>query len=263
VDGALRKLRYETHCSGCRRSLAAGSLGAWSRELRQATCADCIGGGESRPIDRGQPGRSAVRRYERLRDNRERAIRDAHPRLGNLILAVTDDPQSTRAWARGAAGEQALGGRLEEMRGDALGVLHDRRIPGSRANIDHIAVAPSGIYVIDPKRYAGRVESRDRGSFFRSDLRLYVRGRDRSKLVLGMDAQIDAVRAAVRAEVPIIPVLCFIESDWGFFPKAMRFGNVLVVWPTKLYELLRQPGPLDGAEIARLERHLAEQLPAA
>jgi hypothetical protein len=36
----------------------------------------------------------------------------------------------------------------------------DRRIRRSRANIDHIAVASSGIWVIDAKRYNGKVEVR-------------------------------------------------------------------------------------------------------
>jgi hypothetical protein len=35
-------------------------------------------------------------------------------------------------------------------------LLHDRRIPGTRANIDHLAVTPTGVYVIDTKKYQGR-----------------------------------------------------------------------------------------------------------
>jgi nuclease-like protein len=31
------------------------------------------------------------------------------------------------------------------------------RVSTSRANIDHIAIAPSGVWVIDSKRYKGRV----------------------------------------------------------------------------------------------------------
>jgi hypothetical protein len=56
----------------------------------------------------------------------------------------------------GAVGEERLGGRLIELAGESLRVLHDRRIPGSRANIDHLAVTPTGIWVIDAKKYKGR-----------------------------------------------------------------------------------------------------------
>ena len=59
-----------------------------------------------------------------------------------LILAVSDDPQPTRAWDTGAIGDERLGARLNELAGDELRVLHDRKIPGSSANIDHLAVTP-------------------------------------------------------------------------------------------------------------------------
>ena len=39
----------------------------------------------------------------------------------------------------------------------SIAVLHDRRIPGSKANIDHIAITAAGIWVIDAKRYKGDV----------------------------------------------------------------------------------------------------------
>jgi Nuclease-related domain. len=38
-------------------------------------------------------------------------------------------------------------------------VVHDRRIPRSRANIDHIVIAPRGIYVIDTKHYKQKLVS--------------------------------------------------------------------------------------------------------
>ena len=34
-------------------------------------------------------------------------------------------------------------------------VLDDRRVPGSRTNIGHIVVGPSGVLVIDAKKYRG------------------------------------------------------------------------------------------------------------
>ena len=48
------------------------------------------------------PGASAQREYERRKNKRESKIREAHPRIGGLIIALSDDPQSTTAWATGA-----------------------------------------------------------------------------------------------------------------------------------------------------------------
>jgi len=47
---------------------------------------------------------------------------------------------------------------LDRLAGEGLYFLHDRRIPPTRANIDHIVIAPTGVYVIDAKNYAGRAQ---------------------------------------------------------------------------------------------------------
>lgn len=39
---------------------------------------------------------------------------------------------------------------------DTFRVLHDRRIRGAQTNIDHIVIGPTGIWVIDAKRYVGK-----------------------------------------------------------------------------------------------------------
>jgi hypothetical protein len=54
-----------------------------------------------KPIDAGTAGSSARREHERRSSRREERIRTAHPKLGGLILALSSDPQSTRAWAHG------------------------------------------------------------------------------------------------------------------------------------------------------------------
>ena len=80
-------------------------------------------------------------------------------RLGGLALALSNDPSSTRIWQRGSVGESRLGAALGRIaRADEV-VLRDRRVPGTRTNIDHVVVAPSGVYVVDAKCYTGRNES--------------------------------------------------------------------------------------------------------
>jgi nuclease-like protein len=36
-------------------------------------------------------------------------------------------------------------------------VFHDLAVPGSAANVDHLVVGPTGVYVIDSKRYRGQL----------------------------------------------------------------------------------------------------------
>ena len=65
------------------------------------------------------------------------------------------DRSHVDAWAIGAAGESKVGKRLEKLPSEYK-VFHDRKIPSSRANIDHIVVGPTGVFAIETKNVAAR-----------------------------------------------------------------------------------------------------------
>ena len=213
----------------------------------------------------GTAGSSARREYERRKTAREERIRSNHPKLGGLILALHDDPQSTSAWKRGAIGEERLAARLNQLDSAAVATLHDRRIPGSRANIDHIAVATSGVWVIDAKRYKGRPALRVEGGILRPRVeRLLVGRRDCSKLVDGVLKQVDLVQEALsRAGInaPVTGALAFIDADWTMIGASFTTRGVHVVWPKRLQKLLLAPGQLE--DVAGLHQALARHFPPA
>jgi Nuclease-related domain len=62
------------------------------------------------------------------------------------------------AWRRGAAGERRTARLLAPLERQGWVVLHDLAIPGSRANLDHLLIGPSGVFVIDSKQYRGRLQ---------------------------------------------------------------------------------------------------------
>ena len=110
---------------------------------------------------------------EAAREARRRGEGRLGRRLGGLYLALSDEPQSTVAWGSAARANGLLGEYLESLHdGARVIVLHDRRIPGSRANIDHIAICRSGIYAIDAKNYTGKVQRIDKGGWFSTDAAL-------------------------------------------------------------------------------------------
>ncbi|HEY3529548.1 MAG TPA: nuclease-related domain-containing protein [Nocardioides sp.] len=215
-------------------------------------------------VDAGTPGASARREFERRAKRREQRIRAAHPKLAGLIHALTDDPQSTTAWDVGAVGEERLGRRLNDFATGTLRVLHDRRIPSTRANIDHIAVTPTGVYVIDAKRYRGRPHLKVEGGILRPRVeKLLIGTRDCSRVVEGVIKQIDVVRDHVGGDVPLHAVLCFVEADWPLFGVSFTARGVQVLPPKKLYAQLTAAGPLDIDGIATLHQQLAAALPPA
>lgn len=160
----------------------------WDRATRTIHCVECpIPQPSPAPpapatVDKGVADHSARAEYERRAAMREAAIADRWGTglVSKVVRAVSLEPQSTRAWAIGAAGEEKLAAELDKVAG--LRMLHDRRVPGTQGNIDHIVIAPAGVFVVDAKNNQGRIEIRDRGSFFRTDYRLTVAGRDCSAM---------------------------------------------------------------------------------
>lgn len=252
-DEKRMRLRYDGVCRLCDASLPARVEAVYERGTRTVRCLECVPEAipvAPEPLTDADPhlasaaepdvaGASARREYERRKAKREERVRAKHPKLGGLILALSDDPQSTKAWNTGAIGEEQLGRRLDELASESVRVLHDRRIPGTRANIDHIAITSTGVYVIDAKRYVNQRPSlRIEGGLLRPRVeKLMVGTRDRTKLIDGVLGQVDVVRAFVGDDVPVTGVLCFIDADWPLLGGAFTIRGVEVLWPKKLYPI--------------------------
>jgi hypothetical protein len=74
------------------------------------------------------------------------------------FYAIVRLPSEALFWDRGARGERKTAEALAPLEEKGFVVLHDRLIPGGRGNIDHLAIGPSGIYVIETKNLKGSVE---------------------------------------------------------------------------------------------------------
>ncbi len=262
------RLRYAGTCVLCGTPLAKNTEALYHQPTRTVRCVACPtgAGGEPDPVaDGGVAGGSARREYERQRASREARVKgQLGDRLGGIVLAITREPQSTRAWARGALGEE----ELAESRAGVPGVrvLHDRSVPGTSGNIDHLVVAPAGVFVVDAKHYEGLIRIRDRGGLFRTDLRLYVGRRDCSELAENMGWQVAAVERALQSAAlevmpPITPVLCFVEGEWPLFRPPESYRGVRLEGKRSIRELITHGQVLDGAAIERLIRVLATAFP--
>ena len=257
------RVKYDGVCSRCGIALRAGELAVYERATRAIHCVACPTAPVPEPpeVDAGVAGRSARQEHERRAAKRATAVKERWgDRIGGVVLALTDEPQSTRAWAVGARGEENLAKAL-----DGFSVLHDRRVPGTKGNIDHIVIAPAGVFVVDAKAYEGRIEIRNHGWFLRPDERLHVGRRDCSALADKMGWQVAAVETALQAAgveplPPITPVLCFIDGDWPLIAPPDVFRGVRLEGPKSLRRRLN--GDLfDGTAIAQLARTLAAALP--
>ena len=263
VDDERRmRLRYAGTCRLCGVDLPAGADAVYERTLKTVRCVACAAAVEV--PDSGVAGGSARREHERRKQKREDRIRRAHPKIGGLILALSDDPQSTRAWERGAIGEEMLAERLAELPVDTR-VLHDRRIRGTRANIDHIVVSRAAVWVIDANGYKGKRPSLHvEGGLIRPRVEsLRVGGRDRTKLVTGVQSQVERVVAALDdSTIPVIGVLCFLDADWPLLGGSFTLDGVEVLWPRLLVKRISQ-GEVRGVDVAAVHARLAAAFPPA
>jgi hypothetical protein len=135
---------------------------------------------------------------------------------------------ATVAWRHGADGERRTARLLAPMERHGFQVFHDLAVPGSPANVDHVVVGPTGVYVIDSKRY--------RGHLHYSAGHLWHGGRtlDRTLQTLWWEATQVAETLGFGPDLHIYPVLC-----------------VHVAWLSWLHELLVDGVPVLGAGALR------------
>jgi hypothetical protein len=282
MDARVIPLRYDGTCASCATAVPAKTRAWWDRASKEVTCVQCRPECEAvlehagvraaaatsltanprplpppPPIVVGTAGISAAKQYER---------RVAQEQRGDSARTSTPS-RSAVAWAKGADGEERLGQHLSAHLSDIAHVLHDRKVPKTRGNIDHLVIAPSGIWIVDAKNYTGRVERRQIGGLLTGEDRLYVNGRNRTKLIEGLGWQRDAVQAVLEpigfGAVPIHRALCFTNSNWGFRFRAIRIKGAVVTWPNDLIDQIRESGTLEHPVTELLARELSSKLPAA
>jgi hypothetical protein len=283
-------LRRPDRCAECSAELPVGTTALWEASSGTVRCTGCArpapasqaAGYEVSRLDPAAPnpglpgvprqgspavvpaaGASAQREFQRRSQLREDGIRSRRPRLGGLILALTDVPSSTRVWAQGAEGERAVAAKLDELGGAHLVALRDRKMlrpdgRASRANIDHLAVCAAGVWVVDAKTHHGALQVRRSGGLFGPRVeRLFIGGRDKTSLLDGLARQVEVVRgvlAEVYADVLVRGALCFVGTELPWFGESI--GGVPLVGRRGLGKLMEQPGDLDGDDRAALADYL-------
>lgn len=105
-------------------------------------------------------------------------------------------------------------------------MLHDRRVPGSRANVDHLVIGRSGVWVVDSKAYRAPVDVGWRS--------VRVGGRRMDTAPVAWEAQVVADR--LEAEVtPIVAVHAV-----GLPRRGRRCAGVKVVPAKRLVSRIRR-----------------------
>ena len=134
-------------------------------------------------------------------------------------------------------------------------IFHDVRWPGrDQGHIDHVAVGPTGVFVIDTKMWAGNVEVR--GGGLRQD------GKRRSRTVVAAAAAAMAIHELVPSldNQTMNPVLCFLREH----PLFGWAGDVMVCSTHNLATFMTsRPRAFSESEAMEVATTLSLQLEAA
>lgn len=153
--------------------------------------------------------------------------------------------------------------------GGSARVEHDRLIPKSRANIDHLAITKSGVFVIDAKNYQGVVRVKDSSGFFeKSAPELWVGKRNCMKLVGGMKKQTSIVKEVLQGNsiaFPVVGVLAFYAADWETFKflRAQLEVDGVLINSKGIEAIVSREGSLSAQEIDAATHCLATKLVSA
>ena len=146
------------------------------------------------------------------------------------LLAI---PAGIGAWRTGAAGEDRTARALAELEAEGFVVLHDRRKPGSRANIDHVIVGPTGVFIVETKSYSGPLSIRGDD--------VYVGGRRRTDIVHQARNEAEVVRAILAiagGNLSVTPILCIHRAELPLLKTEVQ--GIRVVNERGLVRVLRQ-----------------------
>jgi len=134
------------------------------------------------------------------------------------LFVVTRLPAEARYWSKGAKGERKTAAYLEPLLKRGFVVLHDRQLPGTRANLDHIAIGPPGIFVIETKYISGTIEVLND--------RLFVSDRDRATYVEQLYREAIGTQVALgdllnSLRLTVTPVLCIHGARTPLFDRTV------------------------------------------
>jgi nuclease-like protein len=220
----------------------------------------------------GHPGRSALTQYRRRRDTElatwthsltwrvplvlaaglvagALATQTGLPRAGLASLTVAAmvswrlrfRPSSqARTWQHGAAGERHTARLLDRLGRDGYVVFHDLAMPDSPANLDHLVVGPSGVFVIDSKNRSGRVHQSSDGLIWHNHYRL-----DRTLTTIRWQAE----TLGRLLGVTVAPLVCVHGAHIQH--GGLRTLGVAVVPATRLRSALGHDPVLSDTDIER------------
>jgi len=182
-----------------------------------------------------------------------RQLRTPAVRVADRLGIPTQRGREAARWEAGAEGERRTARRLAELEAEGWTVLHDRALPGSRANLDHLAVSSSGVvFVVDTKLWSAHWPVAVR------DGRLFHGTRDVTARLNGVRHESAAVAKALRHRFRVIPLVVVDGPACDGWPLLLDDIHIVAADEAclRLRALARTRPAYDGDVVGRAVREL-------
>jgi hypothetical protein len=165
------------------------------------------------------------------------------------VIARVSPPPWIENWQNGAWGERSTARALKPLEREGWIVLHD--LPARFGNIDHVVVGPTGVYLLDSKRFGGTVTVDDTGMTVRrvDDPDLSYQHTGTGHVVSLARQTHDQILAASRINTWVTPVMVL----WSPFPQRVVEQRCAYVQGDELVGWLRaRPQAIAPARVAQV-----------
>jgi hypothetical protein len=237
------RLRYAGTCVGCGATVGQGERAHFLKTAKTVRCLAC---GMGEPIEPIEPlstaGASANLEAMRAMEQAER-----------LATRQAAAERRAAAFAAGAEGERIVAEALAPLSAAGYLLLHDRA-SGPRANLDHLVIGTSGVWLVNAKHWSGTITA---------ETALRHNGRDRTKQLARAAqerAQITEILVAEGLRVPVRSVFAFTAVT----PEHTVIDEVTLVPVAGVRSVIGAAPPvLDGRTTDRVVAALVNALPSA
>jgi hypothetical protein len=239
-DAKTMRLRYAGNCAGCGTVVDKGERAHYLRASKTVRCLTC--GPAASPEPTVAAGSSADREAARAAEQAER-----------LAAKQAAAERRASAFAAGAEGERIVAEALAPLSAAGYILLHDRAA-GPRANLDHLVVGPSGVWLVNAKHWSGTVTAE---GVLRHNGRARTKQLERSAEECSI---VEGVLAGAGLQAPVRGVFAFTSAA----PEPTRLDGVDLVPVDRLRATIGAAAPiLDGRTVDRAAAALVTALPPA
>jgi hypothetical protein len=167
---------------------------------------------------------------------------------------------SAGTWRRGAAGERRTARMLAPLTRRGFTVLHDRALPRSRANLDHLVIGAGGVLIVDSKNWAKDKLVKGRGRGLRVGR---VSGRTVVKSALfEMDRVREALRRDLGREIPVAAVLAVHGARLPYW-RTLQVDGVPILQASRVRGwITRRPQQLAAMDVPEIAAACMRLFPA-